>query len=150
MFEMLQPASWSQQDYAWLRTAMCKFVLAACDQSRDFPGYVNEERIASRLCAPWKKAGLAEQARQLAAIACAPRPFRAPTVDSVRRMLDMFGPQGSVEHVDVQVKYCSLRRQLYARRTSFSCLYANLTTHSYPNCPPGFLAAQCGTFAETV
>ena len=28
--------------------------------------------------------------------------FPAPTVDSLGRMLDMFGPQGSVEHVDVQ------------------------------------------------
>ena len=106
MLEMLQPASWSQQDYVWLRTCMCKFVLAACDQSRDFTGYVNQEKIAARMCGPWKKAGLIEQARQLAVSACAPRPFRAPTVESVHRMLDMFGPQGPVEHVDVQVRLC--------------------------------------------
>ncbi len=106
MFEILQPSARSQQDCVWLRTAMCKFVLAACDQSRDFPGYVNEEKVAARLCGPWAKAGLIEEARQLAVTACATRPFRAPTVDSVRRMLDMFGPQGSVEHADVKVRYC--------------------------------------------
>ena len=103
MFEILQPSSWSQQEYVWLRIAMCKFVLAACDQSRNFPGFVNEEKIAARLCQPWKKAGLIEEARRLAAAACATRPFRAPTVDSVHRMLGMFGPQGSVQHADVQV-----------------------------------------------
>jgi hypothetical protein len=108
MFEILQPSAWSQQDYGWLRTAMCKFVLAACDQSRDFPGYVNEEKVAARLCGQWKKAGLIEEARQLAVTACATRPFRAPTVDSVHRILDMFGPQGSVVHADVQVRYCIL------------------------------------------
>ena len=31
MLEMQKPS----QDYAWLRTAMCKYVLAACDQTRD-------------------------------------------------------------------------------------------------------------------
>jgi hypothetical protein len=112
MFEALQPSSWSHHDYAWVRAAMCKFVLAACDQSRDFPGYVNEEKVAARLCGAWKKAGLVEEARQLAVTACVPRPFRAPAVDAVHRMLDTYSQKGPAEHEDVQVRSFRCFRQV--------------------------------------
>ena len=44
------------------------------------------------------------------------------------------------------MKYRSLRRQLYARRT----LLSNLTTHSYLNCPPGFLARSAAHCRDCV
>lgn len=99
MLESQQP---SRTDHAWVRTAMCKFALAACDQTKDFPGYVDEESAAARLCGPWKKAGLLREARQLALAACLPQPYRTPRVEAVQRTLDLYG-QKDRDHEDIKV-----------------------------------------------
>ena len=128
MLERLQNA----RDCAWLRAAMAEFGLAACDPERSFAGYVNEDAVAARLCAAWKRDGLAPAARRLAAYAAAPQPFRAPTVESVQRLLDMHGKaRKGAEHEEVRVcrlpthpppvpalapnRVCCLRQSFWAR-----------------------------------
>jgi hypothetical protein len=100
MLEAQQP---SRTDHAWVRTAMCRFALCACDLSKDFPGYVDQDIAAARLCGPWKKVGLITEARQLAMAACMPQSYRAPPVDAVQRMLDLYGPKDR-DHADIQVR----------------------------------------------
>jgi hypothetical protein len=99
---MLEAQQASRTDHAWVRVAMCKFATAACDQSKDFPGYVDADKVAARLCAPFRKLGFHAESRQLAMASCTPQPFRAPSVESVQRMLDMYGPKNE-DHADMKV-----------------------------------------------